>query len=110
MEMSSDQINPDQINIDTPELVEIELPLAGIGSRFLALLIDYLIWFAGIFLLSWLYSIFLPGLKNFSELSLTNGRLRSRFLSFFCSTGGISRFLRLSGMGALRASGWRAFM
>ena len=35
MEMSSDQLN-----IDTPELVEIEMPLAGIGSRFIALLVD----------------------------------------------------------------------
>jgi uncharacterized RDD family membrane protein YckC len=82
MEMSSDQINPDQINIDTPELVEIELPLAGIGSRFLALLIDYLIWFTGILLLYWLYSVFLPGLKSFSESSY-QWAVAIRFLIFF---------------------------
>jgi uncharacterized RDD family membrane protein YckC len=82
MEMRSDQINPDQINIDTPELVEIEMPLAGIGSRFLALLIDYLIWFAGIFLLLWLYSVFLPGLKSFSESSY-QWAVAIRFLIFF---------------------------
>ena len=38
--------NSDQLNIDTPELVAIQMPLAGIGSRFIALLIDTLIWVA----------------------------------------------------------------
>ncbi|HEY0758311.1 MAG TPA: RDD family protein [Acidisarcina sp.] len=33
----------DQLSIDTPELVAIEFPIAGIGSRFVALLVDYLI-------------------------------------------------------------------
>lgn len=33
----------DQLNIDTPEQIALELPLAGIGSRFLALAIDTLI-------------------------------------------------------------------
>jgi uncharacterized RDD family membrane protein YckC len=33
----------DQLSIDTPELVSIDLALAGIGSRCLAVLIDYLI-------------------------------------------------------------------
>jgi uncharacterized RDD family membrane protein YckC len=33
----------DQLSIETPELVNIDLPLAGVGSRCLALLIDYLI-------------------------------------------------------------------
>jgi len=32
-----------QLNIDTPELVSIEMPIAGVGSRFIALLVDYLI-------------------------------------------------------------------
>jgi uncharacterized RDD family membrane protein YckC len=31
----------DQLSIDTPELVALEFPLAGLGSRFLALLVDY---------------------------------------------------------------------
>jgi hypothetical protein len=30
----------DQLSIDTPELVAIQLPLAGIGSRFISLLVD----------------------------------------------------------------------
>jgi uncharacterized RDD family membrane protein YckC len=36
-----------QLNIDTPELVSIEMPIAGIGSRFIAILVDYLILFVG---------------------------------------------------------------
>ena len=39
-----DQMILDQISIDTPELVSIEMPLAGIGSRFVALLVDYILW------------------------------------------------------------------
>ena len=33
----------DQLNIDTPEQVELEFAVAGIGSRFIAVLIDHLI-------------------------------------------------------------------
>ena len=68
-DLSSDQLNPDQINIDTPELVSIELPLAGIGSRFIALLVDYLIWFAGFLVLAVLLAIFLkPGSLAFTGI------------------------------------------
>jgi uncharacterized RDD family membrane protein YckC len=38
---------PDQLIIDTPEQVSIRFPLAGIGSRFLAILIDTLLQAAG---------------------------------------------------------------
>ena len=69
MEMSSDQLNSDQLNIDTPELVDIEMPLAGIGSRFIALLIDYLIWGAAFLVLGLLAAITLPGIKAFSRIS-----------------------------------------
>jgi len=36
----------EQLKIDTPEQIALELPLAGIGSRFLAMAIDTLIQFA----------------------------------------------------------------
>ena len=62
-------MNPDQLNIDTPELVDIQMPLAGIGSRFIALLVDTLIWFAGILVLVLFLAIFLPGIATFSESS-----------------------------------------
>jgi uncharacterized RDD family membrane protein YckC len=69
MELNSDQLNPDQLNIDTPELVDIQLPLAGIGSRFIALLVDMLIWFAGFIVLAIVLAIFLPGIEAFSKIS-----------------------------------------
>jgi uncharacterized RDD family membrane protein YckC len=59
----------DQLNIDTPELVAIEMPLAGIGSRFIALLIDTLIWGAGLILLALVLWAFQPAVRAFSSLS-----------------------------------------
>jgi uncharacterized RDD family membrane protein YckC len=62
-------VSSDQLSIETPELVAIEMPLAGIGSRFIALLVDYLIWLAGLVVLILLVSFFLPALKSFSKIS-----------------------------------------
>ena len=45
------------------------MPLAGIGSRFIALLVDYLIWFAGLLVLAIVFSFVLPGISAFSRLS-----------------------------------------
>ena len=45
------------------------MPLAGIGSRFIALLVDTLIWIAGFLLLLALLAIFLPGIAEFSNIS-----------------------------------------
>ncbi|HEV2215507.1 MAG TPA: RDD family protein, partial [Terracidiphilus sp.] len=59
----------DQLSIDTPELVAIEMPLAGLGSRFIALLIDLLIWFAGFLVLSLLYWAVAPAIYKYSQLS-----------------------------------------
>ena len=39
----SDISQPDQLNIETPEQVDLHLPIAGIGSRFLAILTDTVI-------------------------------------------------------------------
>lgn len=47
----------DQLKIDTPEQIALELPLAGIGSRFLAMAIDTLIQFA-LYLITGLLFIF----------------------------------------------------
>jgi len=44
LEMNQFDINqPDQLNIETPEQVDLRLPIAGIGSRFLAILADTVI-------------------------------------------------------------------
>jgi uncharacterized RDD family membrane protein YckC len=37
----------DELRIDTPEQVALEIPIAGIGSRFLAIIVDTLLQFAG---------------------------------------------------------------
>jgi uncharacterized RDD family membrane protein YckC len=66
---NADQLSPDQINIDTPELVSIEMPLAGIGSRFIALLVDYLIWFAGLLIVVLASSFILPAIHAFNRMS-----------------------------------------
>lgn len=62
-------LNSDQLNIETPELVAIEMPLAGIGSRFIALLIDTLIWLAAIVVLMIMLWMLLPGIGAFSRVS-----------------------------------------
>jgi uncharacterized RDD family membrane protein YckC len=59
----------DQLNIDTPELVAIEMPLAGIGSRFIAILIDYLICGAFLLVLLTLAVIIIPALHLLSNVS-----------------------------------------
>jgi uncharacterized RDD family membrane protein YckC len=60
MEPESGESGWDQLSIDTPELVTIEMPVAGIGSRFIALLVDYLIWLALILVLFVLDSLLGP--------------------------------------------------
>lgn len=50
----------DQLNIDTPEQVGLEFTIAGIGSRFVAVLLDHLIQF-GILLVMLFASAFLFG-------------------------------------------------
>ena len=45
------------------------MPLAGIGSRFIALLIDTLIWLAGLLVLWVVFYFLLPGIGAFSRLS-----------------------------------------
>jgi uncharacterized RDD family membrane protein YckC len=59
----------DQLSIETPELVDIEMPLAGIGSRFIAVLVDMLVWGAGLFVLGLLFWIVVPAVRAFSQLS-----------------------------------------
>ena len=50
----------DQLNIDTPEQVELEFAVAGIGSRFVAILLDHLVQ-AGILFLLFFAWVFLFG-------------------------------------------------
>jgi uncharacterized RDD family membrane protein YckC len=58
----------DQLSIETPELVAIEFPLAGIGSRFVAQVIDNLIWLAGALVLALLGLLLGPGSLAFTRI------------------------------------------
>jgi uncharacterized RDD family membrane protein YckC len=66
--MAMDPIG-DQLNIETPELVSIEMGIAGIGSRFIAIVIDYLIWAAVFTVLILLAAIVLPALHFLGDVS-----------------------------------------
>lgn len=56
-------------SIETPELVALEFPLAGIGSRFIAVLIDYLLQFAAFIVLLLGMMLFLPSMQKFQPAS-----------------------------------------
>jgi uncharacterized RDD family membrane protein YckC len=86
------ELNSDQLNIDTPELVDIEMPLAGIGSRFIALLVDSLIWFAGFLVIAVLLAIFLPGIAAFSKISAEWAVALVIFLIFLANWGYFTLF------------------
>jgi uncharacterized RDD family membrane protein YckC len=58
---STDSFPRDQLSIHTPELVAIEFPLAGIGSRFVALLIDYLLQGGTALILILIFVLFVSG-------------------------------------------------
>ena len=58
----------DQLSIETPELVAIDMPVAGIGSRFVALLVDYLIWLVAIVALILIFNYVDPSLTHFSKI------------------------------------------
>jgi uncharacterized RDD family membrane protein YckC len=70
--MAMDPIR-DQLNIETPELVTIEFPLAGIGSRFIAILVDTLILGAALVILIFLGVFVITALGNFGEKSASWG-------------------------------------
>jgi uncharacterized RDD family membrane protein YckC len=59
----------DQLSIETPELVTLEFPLAGIGSRFIAILIDYALQFAAFVALILGSMLFLPSMQKFESAS-----------------------------------------
>jgi uncharacterized RDD family membrane protein YckC len=89
---NSVQLTLDQINIDTPELVSIEMPLAGIGSRFIALLVDYLIWFAGIFIVALAATVLIPAIHAFNHVSEQWAEAIVIFLFFLLNWGYFTLF------------------
>jgi uncharacterized RDD family membrane protein YckC len=91
MDVSRD-LRSDQLSIETPELVAIEMPLAGIGSRFIALLVDYLIWGAGFLVVFFLVLLLLPGIHAFSMMSAQWAVAIVVFLVFLCNWGYFTLF------------------
>jgi uncharacterized RDD family membrane protein YckC len=77
----------DQLSIDTPELVAIHMPLAGIGSRFIALLVDFVIWGIGIGVVMSIFAYFLPSLTAFNRMSAQWATALYLFLIFLFNWG-----------------------
>jgi uncharacterized RDD family membrane protein YckC len=82
----------DQLSIETPELVAIEMPLAGIGSRFIALLVDYIIWAVGALALIFIGRLVLPGIHAFSRLSAQWAVAALTFFIFLVNWGYFTLF------------------
>lgn len=73
----------DQLKIDTPEQIALELPLAGIGSRFLAIAIDTLIQVALYLLTGLIFLLLIPaGFSLFAFLPKTLGPAIAIFIGF----------------------------
>jgi uncharacterized RDD family membrane protein YckC len=66
----------DQLNIETPEQVDLRLPIAGIGSRFLAILTDTIIQIVAELLLVLFIVVFLSASQRerFGDVSDTAGK------------------------------------
>ena len=82
----------DQLSIDTPELVSIDMPLAGIGSRFVAVLIDTVLWTVGLFVLLLVFAILAPSIHAFNKLSYQWGVAIVLFLLFLFNWGYFTLF------------------
>lgn len=82
----------DQLSIDTPELVHIDMPLAGIGSRFVAVLIDTLLWFFAFFLLAIVFRMLVPSVHAFNRLSFQWTVAIWIFVVFFFNWGYFTLF------------------
>ena len=63
----------DQLSIATPELVAIEFPLAGLGSRFVAVLLDYLLQAAVVIILLIVFALLLSGVSSGGGGGSSNG-------------------------------------
>lgn len=73
----------EQLKIDTPEQIALELPLAGIGSRFLAIAIDTLIQAALYFIAALIFIFSMPrGSSVFTFLPSLIGPALAVFLLF----------------------------
>jgi len=63
--------SPDKLTIETPEQIPLEFPLAGIGSRFLALALDTLIQVLGFLMIVFIAEILVPTAARFTSRAWT---------------------------------------
>jgi len=63
--------SPDKLTIETPEQIPLEFPLAGIGSRFLAIAMDTLIQALGFLLLLFIAELLVPAMARINPGALT---------------------------------------
>ena len=63
--------SPDKLTIETPEQIPLEFPLAGIGSRFLAIALDTLVQVLGFLLIVFVAEILLPTAARFTPRTWT---------------------------------------
>jgi uncharacterized RDD family membrane protein YckC len=82
----------DQLSIETPELVAIEMPVAGIGSRFAALLVDYVIWLVAVVGIGMLVALIDPSLYRFSALGAKWATAVEVFIPFLLFWGYFTLF------------------
>jgi len=68
------------------------MPLAGIGSRFIALLVDYLIWLAGIIVLFFFGALILPAINVVNRISAQWAVAIVIFLVFLVNWGYFTLF------------------
>lgn len=116
---SSSTLAGDRITIDTPEQITLEFPLAGIGSRFMAIALDtviqIVIYLAGIFALVGLER-FSPGFPLWFRWIPESWAPALIILLFFCIYWGYFAFFeviwkgktpgkRLAGIRAIKESG-----
>ncbi len=81
------------------------MPLAGIGSRFIAILVDYLIWGAAFFLIIAHVAAIIISARRISSAGFRQtGQSASLFSSCSCCSGDTSRCLRPSATAARQAS------
>jgi uncharacterized RDD family membrane protein YckC len=63
--------SPNKLTIETPEQIPLEFPLAGIGSRFLAIALDTLIQALGFLMIVFVAEILLPTAARFTPRAWT---------------------------------------
>jgi len=63
--------SPDKLTIETPEQIPLEFPLAGIGSRFLAIALDMLIQTLAFLLLIFAGELLVPTVARFTPRAWT---------------------------------------